>query len=158
MASLGIINGDENGDFRAEDIIIREEFIKLLMAASNEKPDEECNLRYSDSDKVSQWAKGYISKATEKGILVGYEDNTIRSKEETTHGECASIISKLYRRNGINLQYNRPSSAGADYGWASKYFDDLMANGIIDEPVDSCCKLTRAEAADIIMKYMLNTH
>ncbi len=158
MASLGIVDGDENGDFRSEDIIIREEFIKLLMAASNEQPDEECNLRYSDSDNVSHWAKGYISKATEKGILVGYEDNTIRSKDETTHGECASIISKLYRRNGINLQYNRPSSAGVDYGWASKYFNDLMANGIIDEPVDSCCKLTRAEAADIIMKYMLNTH
>jgi hypothetical protein len=152
MASLGIIDGDDLGNFNPYDLVSREEMIKLLVTASGDEPDESTTMFFKDQENVSEWARGYIFKAINDGFVVGYEDQTIRAENNITGSEGASMVANLCRRNGITLQHGNPTEGGHGKGWATQFIDELTTIGAIGAKFDHGCYMRREDVVEMIMK------
>ncbi len=50
---------------------------------------------FADNDEIPEWAKEYVDLLVFKGIVNGYEDNTIRPKGLVTRAEAVTIITGM---------------------------------------------------------------
>ena len=96
ISRLGIVEGYENGDFKPEQSITREEIAKILSKLSSEKAAIEESPKYKDVDRNS-WSYEYIKDLSEKQILNGYEDGTFKPQKEVTRAETAKMIYEMYK-------------------------------------------------------------
>ena len=97
LMDIGIVNGYEGGIFRPDEEITREELIKMLVGFleyRDKKVIESNKTSFKDINSVSKWAKPYILKANNQKLINGYEDNTIRAKNNATRMEVINIIYK----------------------------------------------------------------
>lgn len=78
----GIISGYEDGSFRPDKEITREEINNLL-------------LGYPDNSSISPWAKEYVAICTKLGIVTGRNDNTIAPKDSMSMAEMAVMVHRL---------------------------------------------------------------
>jgi len=95
LKMLGVVSGYSNGTFRPDAAITREEAITMLLRAVGVKDPiviESEVAKYKDFADVSSWAKGYVTYATSKGILIVYSDGTLKPKASLTTTQIASII------------------------------------------------------------------
>lgn len=90
----GILKGYDDGSFKPNKTMTRSELAVALGRVLNEDSDYE-ELQYYDADDIPGWAKDAIIICTNKGILNGYEDNTIRPNNPVTRAEAAKMIYKL---------------------------------------------------------------
>ncbi|WP_036944450.1 S-layer homology domain-containing protein [Pseudobacteroides cellulosolvens] len=49
---------------------------------------------FKDGNSIAPWAKNYIQKAFELGIITGYKDNTIKPANNISRAEMFVIIAK----------------------------------------------------------------
>lgn len=89
----GYINGYEDGTFRPENPITREEACKTIAKVMNLKGDG--NLGFVDTDKISEWAKEYVDALSDNKIINGYEDNTFRPSNNITRAETVTTLSRV---------------------------------------------------------------
>jgi hypothetical protein len=52
-------------------------------------------LRFSDANRIPQWARASVGAAVAKGIVIGYPDNTFRPDKPVTRAEAAAMILRL---------------------------------------------------------------
>ncbi len=80
---------DPNGD------LTREQAVSLV--CRNLKVDDYYGevLGYSDSRTFSEWSKGAINTASQKGYVSGYTDGTFRPFNSITRGEAAKVFSDV---------------------------------------------------------------
>lgn len=122
-ASLTIVNGYEDGNFRPDENITRAEFAKII-AKLTEKDIPQKSTEFSDVE--THWAEAYIVILAEKGVITGYEDNTFRPDEPITRAEAVAIINRAVTRNcAPNLIM--PFKDVTDKHWA--YADIVKAAG-----------------------------
>lgn len=100
LANLKIVSGDGTGNFNPNGNITREQMIKLLIEVINIKYPEYLNTKgnlngFKDSSTISDWAVEYMEKAVGLGLINGFEDSTIRPKEEATRAQAAVIIDRI---------------------------------------------------------------
>lgn len=98
LSSLNILEGYGNDTFKPMNLITREEtsvIVNKLIKYLNIPVIEKQNITYNDSDSISWWAKEYVEKATKYGLIMGYEDNSFRPKNNITRAESATIIYNL---------------------------------------------------------------
>lgn len=100
VGRLGLMEGDKGGKtFRPIDSLTRKEAAVIVVRAlgmeGDIKPSEEVELDFNDADEIPDWAKGYIDKAVETGLLKGYTDNTFRPDKAITRAEMTVLISRL---------------------------------------------------------------
>ena len=89
-----IIDGDNNGNFNAEDPITREEMAKILCQAKQLKvtiPEK----AYADDAEIAQWAKGYVYACQEAGIMEGSGDN-FNPRDNATRAEGAAVLVRAF--------------------------------------------------------------
>ena len=89
-----IIDGDNNGNFNAEDPITREEMAKILCQAKQLKvtiPEK----TYADDAEIAQWAKGYVYACQEAGIMEGSGDN-FNPRDNATRAEGAAVLVRAF--------------------------------------------------------------
>ncbi|MBR5218778.1 MAG: S-layer homology domain-containing protein [Clostridia bacterium] len=94
LDSLGIMYGDDNGNFRPEDTITRAEVATVVVralglddAAAGAKGATQFNDVAAD-----HWATGYINLATQKGIISGYGDGTFGPEDPVTYEQVTKMI------------------------------------------------------------------
>jgi len=91
----GIIEGYEDGGFKPERPITREEMAVMLDRILEEHLKDGGNkLKYNDID-YSRWSYDAISKMTYNSILKGFEDNTFRPIENITRGQMAALMDRI---------------------------------------------------------------
>ena len=56
---------------------------------------EEYELKFADSDMISDYAKAYVAKLTGTGIINGRDDNTFAPKDLLTREEAAKMMCVL---------------------------------------------------------------
>lgn len=91
----GIINGYEDGTFRPDHEITREEIAKILITyakAFDVKGKELPALRFTDDGSIGKWAKEYVKEATERGLLKGHASGAFGPKENLKRQEVAQIL------------------------------------------------------------------
>lgn len=106
----GIINGYGDGRFGPNDEITREQVAVLLMKALEVLGQSEDTIQgdgislkntYSDMDKVSIWAKEYLNKAIQLGIINGFSDSTIAPNDNASRAQAGAMIVRLMDVAGL---------------------------------------------------------
>lgn len=83
----------EDNTFRPFKYITREELVTIIINTFGFGVDENAVLHFDDANEVT-WAAGYISKAVNLGIAVGYEDNTFKPKQLVTREEALAMFDR----------------------------------------------------------------
>lgn len=97
-ASVGVVNGFDDGTFQPNAAITREQMAAILRNYAAYKgldvtaADDLAN--YSDAASVSDWAKESVEWAVGSGLLGGYEDSTLQPQGTTTRAEVASVLQR----------------------------------------------------------------
>ena len=108
--AYGIINGYDDGTFRPNDLITREQAITILARAMNitklspSLSDSQVTallVSYSDSTDVSNWAKTSIAACLETGVITGRTSTTLSPKENITRAEVAVVVQQLLLKSGL---------------------------------------------------------
>lgn len=93
----GIITGFDDGSFKPNDNMTREQFAAVIVRAF-ELGEADTALTFIDADQIG-WSKGYIAKAVELGIINGYEDNSFKPANNVSRAEAFKMLS-----SALNLE------------------------------------------------------
>ena len=89
----GIINGYSNGLFLAENLIHRDEFLKIVLEAISQE-NKTTNCKNSPfPDVTDYWAVHYVCLGKEKNIITGNVDGKFYPQNNISFIEAAKIIS-----------------------------------------------------------------
>ena len=97
-ASVGVVNGFDDGSFQPNTAITREQLAAILCNYAQYKGFDTSASgdlsTYSDAASVSDWAKESVEWAVGSGLIGGYEDSTLRPQGTTTRAEVASVLQR----------------------------------------------------------------
>lgn len=95
-----IIHGYEDGSFKGDKLITREEMAKILNEYV-ENLDKNMPLTdviiFKDEGKISDWAKEYVKKATQRDLIKGDDLGNFNPKKTLSKAETAQIIYNIYK-------------------------------------------------------------
>jgi len=91
----GLVKGYEDGSYRPEHPITREEMAVMLGRVLTDLKDiSETEHYYKDMEK-NRWSFKMISKMTSNGIFKGFEDNTFRPTGNMTRAQMAKLMDRI---------------------------------------------------------------
>lgn len=97
--NYGIVAGYDNGTFRPDALITREEamaiFERAMKITKLEGADKDRYKQYSDFDKVSGWVESCVKEVLAARIFNGTSENVISPKANLTYAETAQAIQNL---------------------------------------------------------------
>ncbi|MBS7297919.1 MAG: S-layer homology domain-containing protein [Eubacteriales bacterium] len=91
-AEIGIISGYDDGTFRPENNLTREESVIILSRAFGFLSGYNIGAEFSDRNSVTEGARSAFAYALNKGIIKGYPDKTLRPKGNLSRAEAAVLI------------------------------------------------------------------
>lgn len=151
-----IMKGDENGLFKPDDSITREEWVKTILTAFViDTKDAKCD--FSDVDE-ERWSYPYIAKAFEMMIINGVSDTEFAPAESISRQDAAVIFyrgAKAAREDGfseIEMSSFTDAEDIADYAIEpiNLLYKLKVLNGYEDGSFRPNAPITRAEAAKMI--------
>ena len=117
LDSLGIMEGDGNGNYNLDAYVTREEMAKIAVNSSAFKDETAVGLKvspFSDVDS-SSWAAPYILNGTRNGIFSGYLDGTFQPEGMVTYEEAVTMMLRVLGYTdsyfGISYPYGQISTA-----------------------------------------------
>ncbi len=108
--SYGIVKGMEDGNFRPNDKITREQAMVILsnaMAITGlkdqllEQSPEAALLPFEDVSGVSSWAQSSVADTVQAGIVMGKNGALLAPKAHMTRAEVATTIQRLLQKSGL---------------------------------------------------------
>ncbi len=97
----GIVNGYEDGTFKPERKITREEIAKILNKyvenLNKDFPPGE-KRDFKDFENIADWAKEDVNKAVERGLLKGRDTGEFDPKGDLTRAEVAQILYNIFSK------------------------------------------------------------
>lgn len=144
-----IISGYEDGTFKPDNTVKREEFIKLVAVALNLSGTTHTEFSDLPSDA---WYTPYVKAAVSAGIINGVNDTTFGTGMELTRADMAVIIARALKLDSANggdkfLDDNEIPDYAKEAVYILKSEGILSGNNGNYEPKRS---LTRAECAKIV--------
>lgn len=153
LYSRGIISGYEDGTFKPENTITREEFSTMFAKVLGYEIKSEYDSIFSDVPNT-KWSKNVIMTLNKNGVISGLGDGTFGAAKNVTLGEAATMV--------VNAEKLIPIPVSAMYihlnnsHWANQNITNLITNGCIkttDSFYSQTCQnkdLTRGEVALIL--------
>ncbi|WP_052714248.1 S-layer homology domain-containing protein [Paenibacillus dauci] len=106
----GLINGFQDGTFRPNDKITREQAMVIVAKVldntglhskiKSNSANSSLNS-FSDASKVGAWASSGINASLQSGIVTGRTSSTLAPKSYITKAEAAAIISRLLQNSNL---------------------------------------------------------
>lgn len=102
--AYGLLDGFEDGTFRPDDKITREQAVVIiakamaltgLKAKLPDQPAEAALRAYADATQVSDWAIGGMADCVQAGIVSGRNDSALAPLDSITRAEAAAIVERL---------------------------------------------------------------
>lgn len=155
LYKTGVVNGKGNNEFRPQDNVTREEFVKMILGAAKIDLDFKDNTPPSDV-KETDWFYKYIMCAYEAGIINGISENEFGTGLYITRQDIAKIMYETIKLCGYEIteQGNDFSDENAIADYSKEAVNKLRLAGIINgyennefRPNDFA---NRAEAAKMI--------
>lgn len=95
----GIVEGYGDGTFRPHASMTREEMMAVIYSYSQYKGydvSETTSLRvFTDSIKIQSYAEEAMAWAVSVGLIVGFEDGTIRPQADSTRAQLATVLMRF---------------------------------------------------------------
>lgn len=141
LADLGVITGYENGKFRPNNSITREEaavIISRMLKLCN--LTEQTETEYQDADTIQEWAKDAVNITARYNIMNGIGDNTFSPKGSYTVEQ--SIITMLRVFNtAVNAGYlnlpDIPEGGNSFVVYREGYRNGRIELAVFDTEADS---------------------
>lgn len=105
--AYGLIDGFEDGAFRPNDRITREQAMAIVAKAmrltglKGETAAGDTLGSYADAGDVSEWAKNGVNDNLQAGIVSGRSDTLLAPKASVTRAEVAAMVQKLLQKSGL---------------------------------------------------------
>ena len=110
LASLGMVSGDENGNYRPNDPITRAEFCVIALAFAYEPENASCS--FTDVS-WSDWFYPYVAQAASYGWIGGYTNGAFGPNDPITRAQVTTIVNNMLGR-------------AADRDYVDDYQDELV--------------------------------
>ncbi|UJF32643.1 S-layer homology domain-containing protein [Paenibacillus hexagrammi] len=95
----GLVSGYEDGTFRADQSVTREELVQMIVGAMNYtevKPEgKDRNTVFTDAGMIAEWAHQAVNKASETGIIDG--EGMFRPTSLSTRAETAAMLERMLK-------------------------------------------------------------
>lgn len=153
----GILSMPEDRNFRPNDYVTREEFLKMIVEAF-EFYDETAETDLSDVAKDS-WYYKYIASGQKCGIIMGNEQNRFDVGKQITREDMSVMIARILSKLGYTAGNTEEFADGAEIASYAKDAVSLVkyleiVNGMGDGMFAPKAQTTRAQAAKVICKAM----
>jgi hypothetical protein len=108
--AYGLINGFQDGTFRPQESITRQQAMLMiskamlitgLQGADNGDNGASVVDSYKDSGQVASWALVGVADAVSAGIVSGRSDHSLAPQEAITRAEVAVMIERLLQNSGL---------------------------------------------------------
>lgn len=95
--NAGYIEGFEDGEFKPEENITRQEIAMIISKVEKLEPvaDSEILKSFTDADEIPEKSKGYIGAVVEKGYMKGTSDNSFNALDTISRAEVISILDRV---------------------------------------------------------------
>lgn len=101
VTKAGLMNGIGNQQFAPDGFITREEIAKVVaMLIANAVSYDD--VGFADKDDIGEWALPYVGALKRDSIVLGYENNTFRPKNNVTSAEFATLFMKVRDAYSLN--------------------------------------------------------
>ena len=159
LAGKGVVAGRGDGKFYPNDIMTREEFVKLIVLAF----DIYDGAAAASFDDVSadSWSYPYIASAARLGIVTGNDNNEFNPSGSITREDMAVIMHRVYNIAGLKGQTAELDFADADSisGYAKEAVGVLsgasIINGMGDGTFAPKSAVTRAQASKVAYELLV---
>lgn len=93
-----IVSGYEDGSFRPNQTITREEMCAILDRTLTWLGVSTATgiLPFADSDDISEWAKEAVARVSQAGLILGQSDGTFAPRKTATRAQAATVLLRLY--------------------------------------------------------------
>lgn len=119
-------------------------------------------------DITNHWAKIYLETLSDKGVLKGFSDGTMRPNQNITVGEALVILSRLYTVSDSektlmisDYEAEVKAVAPANYSWAYENLEICRAAGILSKDefktIDLSSELKKENLAVYLVRAMRYT-
>lgn len=161
LSERNIFKGYEDGTFRPDNNISRQEIAVALVRALGYEADAEVaagtNSGFADDDAIAEWARGYVNIAVEKNLFTGYDDGEFKPTRTISRQELVTVAMRLTNdtTTSTSMSYSDVNDIQAyarDY--VGKATNLNIINGYPDNTFRPLNDVTRAEAAKIIYSAM----
>lgn len=156
LATEKIINGYEDGTFKPENRITREEAATMIGRIDNPQDYKEGHIGKVFKDVTDRYSARFIDYLADNGIVKGYEDNTFRPTTEISREEFATIVFRYAKKNGLVDLDKKGKLDDMDKvsDWAKEPIEVMVGNDIIrgmgDGNFHPADRIKRAEVAQIL--------
>ena len=124
LTELGILEGDENGNFNPDNALTRAEFCKMIAPAVSGYEDvEEIEPATYESlfeDIKDHWGFKYIALCEAVRLVDGFEDDTFRPDDSLTYAQtikmCLSAIGYSGLAEDTEIWYEKWTEMAYQYG------------------------------------------
>ena len=102
--STGVVDGYEDGTFRPDEPVTRQEFAQMLYNYASYK-DYDLTAQgdlasFPDGDSVQEWAEAAMAWANGNELINGHDDGTLEPGGTTTRAQAASILMRFDQKLG----------------------------------------------------------
>ncbi|KEQ24100.1 S-layer homology domain-containing protein [Paenibacillus tyrfis] len=111
-AASGLIAGYEDGTFRPDTPVTRQELVVMLQRAviyagladsSSGVNNAKSAQSYRDQDQIAEWAKDAVFLSNQLGIVQGFEDSSFRPQAQADRGQVSIMLYRMMKAvNFIN--------------------------------------------------------
>jgi hypothetical protein len=99
----GLIDGFEDGTFKPNSEITREQMAVMIARAQNyvnqttdvSKNSSQVGMNFADQALISTWAQSYVAQANQAGMITGTTGNRFAPNENATRAEAATIVKRF---------------------------------------------------------------
>lgn len=97
VTASGYMNGYEDGSFKPEKNITREEVAKVLsnMKLNDKIAQQQIKISFNDISELN-WSYNAVMKIAQYGVIKGYEDGSFKPKKEISREEIAVILMRAF--------------------------------------------------------------
>ncbi len=130
-SNQGYLQGDSKGA-NPTSSLTREEAAAMLCRALKIAPVAGEQFRLTDERGFSNWSRGYINAAAEKGFVSGYPNGSFQPKNRITRGEAAKMLSQVageIRNSGTQNRLNRTVNGNLTISSSSVTLSDVTVTG-----------------------------
>lgn len=92
LTALGIVSGDDQGNFNPDSTITRAEFTKIVCEIQNMSGEGSKGATAFTDVPADHWASGYINFASSMGIINGMGDGTFNPEGPVTYEQAVKML------------------------------------------------------------------
>lgn len=159
LANKGIVNGKNEGYFKPNDFVTREEFAKILVCALGYAGEGYNGNVFADASE-NDWFCPYINIGYAKGLMQGVGDGKFGVGELITRQDMVVMLCNAL--HGLNITVPNGSAVFADRDKIADYAVEAVealhemgiVNGVSETEFDALGTATRAQAAKIVHEFL----